>query len=50
MIVILSLLSAMALSQDIVTADPVIGILPDGIGKDDVAIPWITDAAVHAGR
>lgn len=41
------LVAAMALPQDVVRADRVSGMLPVGIGQDEVAIPAITDAAVQ---
>ena len=47
MIAMLSLFAAMALSQDTVSADPVPGMLPNGVGADEVAISAITDAAVQ---
>jgi hypothetical protein len=47
MLALLSLLTAMALPQDMVSADPVPGMLPNGVGADEVAISAITDAAVQ---
>ena len=44
---ILFFLSATALSHDIVRADPVPGMLPNGIGQDEVRIAGITDPAVQ---
>ncbi|RZF63577.1 hypothetical protein EWE75_15475 [Sphingomonas populi] len=41
------LLTAMALPQDRVSADPVPGMLPNGVGADEVAISAITDASVQ---
>jgi hypothetical protein len=46
MIAILAALAAMAMSQDIVSDDPVPGMLPNGVGKEEGAIPAITDVAV----
>ena len=52
MLAMLSLLAAMALPQDVVSADPIPGMLPNGmlpngVGADEVAISAITDAAVQ---
>jgi hypothetical protein len=48
MIVTAFLLAATPLPQDVVTADRVPGMLPAGIGDDEVRLPGITDAAVQA--
>jgi len=47
MLAILFLFAAMASPQDMVSADPVPGMLPNGVGTDEVAISSITDAAVQ---
>lgn len=47
MIAIFAAFAAMVMSQDSASGDPVPGMLPNGIGKEEVAIPAVTDAAVQ---
>ena len=47
MIAMLSFLASVAVSGDIVSPDPVPGMLPNGVGADEVAISAITDSTVQ---